>query len=334
MLENTEIDGKDLQLLTNLYWNQRAAVDINQNKTEWKLIKRGVRQGCPVSPILFSFYGEIIMRSISDMEGLKVGGVNINNIRYADDTVLIADSEEKLQNLVNAVNRKSEEYGLRINKKKTETLVIAKTGNPTCNIKINNENIKQVDSFKYLGSLITTDGKCIKEVRTRIGMAKTSFHKMKALLCNLKINIKTRIKALKSYIWAVLTYGCESWTLNQEALEKLEAFEMWTLRRMMRIPWTARKTNQQVLHQAGTKKELLKQIKTRQLKFMGHCLRKHQIENLSLTGTIEGKRARGRQRHTYIQRIIKNNNMQYKPTQLIQMTEDQKRWRDVTAQVT
>ena len=183
-----------------------------------------------------TLYSEMILRSIFELEGIRVGGENINNIRYADDTVLIADSEQNLQELLNVANRASEQNGLKININKTETLVVSKNEVPVCSIRAGDQNVKQVDSFKYLGSLITSDGRCIKEIKKRIAVAKTSFLNMKTLLCNLKMSMRTRIKALKTYIWSVLTYGCEAWTLSKEAREKLEAFEMWTLRRMMRIP--------------------------------------------------------------------------------------------------
>ena len=277
----------------------------------------------------------MILRCIQEVEGIRIGGVNINNIRYADDTVLIADTKEKLQKLLDEVNRESERYGLKINIKKTETLVVTKSDTvPTCNITINNTAIKQVYSFTYLGSTITSDARCITEIRKRIGIAKTSFQKIRTLLCNLKVNMKTRMRALKTYVWSTLTYGCETWTLSKEAQDKLEAFEMWTIRRMLRIPWAAKKSNIEVLQQANTERELLKQVRKRQLKFMGHIVRKNKIELLSITGKIEGKRSRGRQRHTLIDRIIAINNLNCKPSELIHLAGNRGRWKDMIAQVT
>ena len=92
ILQNINLDGKDIRLITNLYWKQIATVNIDNNKTEWFEVKRGVRQGCVLSPDAFGLYGEIIMRSIADAPGISIGGHNINNIRYADDTVLLADT--------------------------------------------------------------------------------------------------------------------------------------------------------------------------------------------------------------------------------------------------
>ena len=165
ILQSINVDGKDIRLITNLYWNQQAAVNIDNNLTPWIEIKRGVRQGCVMSPDLFSVYGEIIMRSINGMEGIRIGGENINNIRFADDTVIIADSEEKLQALLDTVKRESENMGLKINIKKTEVVVTSKDQEPpNCNILIDGSRVKQSSSFVYLGSTITQDARCNKEI--------------------------------------------------------------------------------------------------------------------------------------------------------------------------
>ena len=173
ILQKTEIDTKDIRLIRNLYWSQKAAVRVNENLTQWRIIMRGVRQGCVLSPDLFNIYSEYIIRKIKELEGIRIGGINVNNIRYADDTVLIADSEEKLQALIQTINQASEEMGLKINIKKTETMVVSKAPNPPqCNFTLNNETIKQVKDFNYLGSTITQDARCDTDIRKRIAVAK------------------------------------------------------------------------------------------------------------------------------------------------------------------
>ena len=103
VLRDLHLDGRDLRLIENLYWNQTAAVRVGDELTEWQEIRRGVRQGCVLSPDLFNIYSEMIMRELEGLEGIRVGGRNITNIRYADDTALIADSETKMQFLVNTL---------------------------------------------------------------------------------------------------------------------------------------------------------------------------------------------------------------------------------------
>ena len=145
------------------------------------------------------------------MEGIKVGGVNRNHIRHADDTVIIADTAEKLQALVEVVKRESEKMGLRINTKKTEVVVASKNPEqPNCNITIDIVRVKKANNFVYLGSTITQDARSNKEIERRILIAKNSFSNMKNLLTNNRLNIQTRVRALKTYIWFTLMYGAES----------------------------------------------------------------------------------------------------------------------------
>ena len=129
----------------------------------------------------------------------------------------------------------------------------------------------------------------------RIIIAKGTFQKMRSLLSNNRINTLTRVRALKTYIWSTLMYGSESWTLSRGLINKLNAAEMWFYRRMLRISWTNRITNEEVLRRIGMQRTLVKEIRKRQLNFLGHILRKEKIEHLCLTGKIEGRRARGRQ---------------------------------------
>ena len=125
-----------------------------------------------MSPDLFSLYSEKIMRNLEGMPGIPVGGHNINNLRYADDTVLIAEDEGNLQALLDVVVEESNKKGLSLNSKKTVTMVISrKEPTPACKIEINGTILKQVQTFKYLGTNITSDGKCTTEVKSRIAQA-------------------------------------------------------------------------------------------------------------------------------------------------------------------
>ena len=133
---------QDRRLIENLYWEQMAAISIDRDLSEWTNIKRGVRQGCVISPDLLSLYTELLMRKV--IEGnLKVNGHPISEIRYADDTVLISDNERNLQEMLISLKNESEVRGLHINKKKTRLMVFSKSKTiPTCNIYLENEKIK------------------------------------------------------------------------------------------------------------------------------------------------------------------------------------------------
>ena len=274
---------------------------------------------------LFSLYSEIILRSIEEEQGIQIGGQNINNLRYADDTVLLADSVEKLQSLINIVNEISQRYGMELNEKKTEAMVITKNREeniPTCEINANGTILKQVRSFKYLGTTITWNLNDETELKCRIAQTKSAFNKMRNILCNKNILFETRYRVLNAYIYPIFTYNAETWTLNKTTTTKIDALEMWTFRRMLRVSYTARKTNVEVLEMANKNRSLLQNIRNRQLKFVGHVLRKRKLEHLSLTGKITGRRAPGKQRITYLQ--------QFKPfraNNIIQRAQDRQAWK-------
>ena len=219
-----------------------------------------------------------------------MGGHNINNLRYADDTVLISENEKDLQQLLNIVESKGKEKGLELNSKKTEVMVISrKEEPPLINITINGIKLKQRDHFKYLGALISSDGRNNTEISARIVQAKTTFQKMKTVLTNSHISIHTIKRTLKCYIEPLLMYGCEAWTISKQAQKKLEAVEMWFLRRMMKISWMAKKSNDTVLKEAHTSRVLVNKIRTRQTTFFGHVIRREKLEHLITTGMMEGK---------------------------------------------
>ncbi|GFO46620.1 endonuclease-reverse transcriptase [Plakobranchus ocellatus] len=213
-----------------------------------------------------------------------------------------SENEKDLQQLLDIVKEESEKKGLELNRKKTEVMVVSRKQElPISNIYIKGTRLKQKDQFKYLGSLISSDGRNNSEVASRIAQAKTNFQKMKTVLTNKNISIQTRRRALECYIEPILMYGCEAWTISKQTQKKLEATEMWFLRRMLRISWTAKKTNDTVLEEAHTTRLLISKIRKRQATFFGHVMRREKLENLVTTGMLEGKRSRGKQREKLIE---------------------------------
>ena len=147
----------------------------------------------------------------------------------------MADKEQNLQIMMNELNRTSKEFGMKINVKKTKVMSIAKDGSkPSLNITVDGEELKEVQEFPYLGSLIQSDMKCTKDMKKRTAMTKEAFSKIKILVTkNLSIKVKKVI--IKTLVWSVLLYGSESWTLRKEDMKRLEACEMWIWRRIQKI---------------------------------------------------------------------------------------------------
>ena len=326
-LKKLEIDGKDLNLIMNLYWQQTASIKTDEGQSSSFNIKRGVRQGCVLSPNLFNVYTEKIFKEFEDLPGIKMFGEYINNLRYADDTVLLAESEEELQTLVNAVKEGSLKYGLEMNTKKTKTMVIRKDINEVVNVKIKVDGVilEQVEKYQYLGQIITEDGRCENEIKRRIQIARTNFLKMKDVLVTKKLSIKTRKKLLHCYVISTLIYAAETWIINVADMKRIEGFEMWCLRKMLKVSYKEHKTNEEVMSVAGYKRSLKMDILRRKAKYLGHTLRKNGMQRQLLEAYIEGSRGRGRPRHTWLHNVKKGMQMTY--TELVRAADDRVQFR-------
>ena len=140
------------------------------------------------------------MRHSERTPRIQIEGHNINNLRYADDTVLTAETEEGLQELLDTVVKEREIKGLTLSSKKTEIMVISRKNNiPKCKVTIDNKVLQQIDKFKYLGTMVTSDGKCLQEIKNRIAQAKSAFQRMKSILTNPKLTFKVRRRILQCY---------------------------------------------------------------------------------------------------------------------------------------
>ena len=300
-LEKIGVDGRDIRIIANLYWHQKAAIRINNELSPFTSIQRGVRQGCVLSPYLFNIYTEFIFRQSNDLPGITIHGLNINNLRYADDTALIADDNDKLQDIVTKVQTESSKAGLEMNIKKTKTMLIARdTENKKVEIKVNDEILQQVYKFIYLGTQIREDIKTEQEIERRSNIAKEKFFTMSKVFTTKRLKLKTKLNILKCYIYSIFTYGCEAWTLSKASESKIEVFEMWCLRQMSNIKWKDRVTNEKVLEKLKTSRQLLKNIQKRKLRYFGHIKRKNNLLTTSMEGKVEGRRPRGRPRNNWV----------------------------------
>ena len=205
------MNDKDLKIIIKMYWEQTAVVRTKTGVSSGFKIKKGVRQGCALSPNPYDLYTEKIFREIEGMPGVVIGGVNINNLRYADDTGLLAIDSGKLQDLINTVNEKGKEYGMSINIKKTKVMVVTnKEVTPNAKITIEGRAIEQVKKFIYLGHLITDNWKCDSEIKKRIEIARGAFNNISKVITSTKISISTRLRLIKCYVWSTLCYGAET----------------------------------------------------------------------------------------------------------------------------
>ena len=165
--------------------------------------------------------------------------------------------------------------------------------------------------------MITSDGKCITEIKKRIATAKDAFQKLSLILKNRNISMTTKFRVLKTYVWSTLTYGCECWTITSDIEKKIEAAEMWFIRRMLRISWAEKKTNVNVLREGNVQRSLLKTIRKRQMEFL-----------------VEGKRDRGKQRITFLDSLCNSaTGGQSKGLNFLKLSDDRDVWRGMAANV-
>jgi hypothetical protein len=318
-------DGKNINIIQHLYWNQQAAIRTTDGISDKIPIKRGVRQGCVMSSKLFNNYTEPIFKTIEDLPGCKIGGRNYNNFRYADDTALVADSPEKLQNILDKVDEISEQYGLKINIKKTKIMVVSRDTDKEFDIKVQNQKLEKVEEFIYLGHLITSDGKYEREIKRRIAIAKSNFEKMSSILTTRNIKLQIRKRLLQCYVMSTFLYASETWSLNKDMEKRIEAMEVWFYRRMLKISYKDRTTNEEVFTRIGENKTLLNNIKKRKLQYFGHITRAEGLQLNLLEGNLEAKRSRGRPRLTWIDDIKRWTNKTYAEAKRIAQHRDN--WR-------
>ena len=187
---------------------QDRKVRTGHGTTDWFHIGKGAPQGCVLSPCLFNLYAEYIMRNAGLEEaqaGIKIVGRNINNLRYADDTTLMAESE-KLKSLLMRVKAESEKAGLKLNIQKTKIMA----SSPITSWQMEVGNVEAVSDFIFLGSKITADGDCSHEIKRCLLLE--SYDIPRQYLKSQNITLLTKIHIVKATVFPVVMYGCESWT--------------------------------------------------------------------------------------------------------------------------
>ena len=167
-----------------------------------------------MSPGLFNFYAEYIMRNAGLEEaqaGIKIARRYINNLRYADDTTLMAESEEELKSLLMKVKEESEKVGLNLNIQKTKIMV----SGPIISWEIDGETVETVSDFICLGSKITADGDCSHEIKRRLPLGRKVMTNLDSILKSRDITLPTKVRLVKALVFPVVMYGCESWTIKK-----------------------------------------------------------------------------------------------------------------------
>ena len=171
--------------------------------------------------------------------GIKIAGRNINNLRYADDTTLMSESEEELKSLLMKVKEESEKVGLKLNILKTKIM----SSGPITSWEIDGETVETVSDFIFGAA----DGDCSHEIKRHLLLGRKVMTNLDSIFKNRDIALSTKVHLVKAMVFPVVMYGYESWTVKKAERRRIDAFELWCWRRLLRVSWTARISNESIL---------------------------------------------------------------------------------------
>ena len=200
--------------------------------------------------------------------GIKIAGRNINNLRYSDDTIPMAESEEELKSLLMKVKEESEKVGLKLNIQKTKIMA----SGPITSRQVDGKTMEMVRDFILGGSKITADGDCSHEIKKHLLLGRKAMTNLDNILKSRDVTLPIKLHLVKAMVFPVVMYGWESWTIKKAEHQRINAFELWCWRRLLRVPWTPRRSNQPILKEISPEYSLGGLILKLKLQYFGHLM--------------------------------------------------------------
>ena len=216
---------------------------------------------------------------------IRIAGRNINNLRYADDTTLMAESEEELKSLLMKVREESEKVGLKLNIQKVKIMA----SSPIASWQIDGETMETVRDFIFLGSRFTAVGDCSHAIKRHLLLARKAKTNLDSILKSRNITLPTKVLLVKAVVFPVVKYGYESWTIRKAECVRMDSFELWCWRRLLRIPWIAERSNQSIPKEISPEYSLEGLMLKLKLQYFSHLMRRINLfEKTLMLGKIEG----------------------------------------------
>ncbi|KAK3570217.1 hypothetical protein QTP86_016528 [Hemibagrus guttatus] len=266
------VRGPLLRAVRYLYNRSRSLVRIASCKSDLFPVHVGLRQGCPLSPVLFIVFMDRISRRSQGLEGVRFGDHRISSLIFADDVVLLASSGLDLQHALGRFAAECEAAGMRVSTSKSEAMVLDQK-KVACTLQVGGEVLPQVEEFKYLGVLFTSEGRMDREIDRRIGAAAAVMRSMyRSVVVKKQLSRKAKLSIYQSIYAPTLTYGHELWVMNERVRSRIQAAEMSFLRRVAGRSLRDRVRSSVTREELGVELLLL-HIERGQLRWLGHLFR-------------------------------------------------------------